>query len=337
MNALHNVSLEVPAGTLLGLLGPNGSGKTTLLSILAGFIAPTSGAFRLLGQADHRQALAHTGTLISRPLLWPHLSCRDNLRCLHSMYGHEAGPDQLELSLARVGLDGAAAGRKFGHCSTGMKQRLGIAAALIGNPDLLLLDEPTTGLDPEGMVEIRELIKSLSQQQDRTIVMSSHLLHEVELTCDHYAIIHRGAVVDQGAMREAGPPTVAMRITTTDNAAAIPCLQQAGWNVTPVPPVKACPDWLVVTAGPGEEWKIARDLAGEGIYPSAMHRMEGGKQGGSLEQKYLDAVGSTASLLQGSIRGGPCLGWFDGSCSACAGAVPSSFWLPWHYSFRRWC
>ena len=302
VNALNNVSLEVPSGTLLGLLGPNGSGKTTLLSILAGFIAPTSGTFQLLGQADHCRALARTGTLISRPLLWPHLSCRDNLRCLHGMYGHEAVPDRIDRLLARVGLDGAAASRKFSQCSTGMKQRLGIAAALIGNPDLLLLDEPTTGLDPEGMVEIRELIKSLSRKQDRTIVMSSHLLHEVELTCDHYAIIYRGAVVDQGAMREAGPPTIAMRITTTDNNAAIPCLQQAGWHVTAVPPGRDSLQCLDVTAGPGEEWKIARDLAGEGIYPSAMHRVEGEDSTGSLEQKYLDAVGSAAGPFEDSIE-----------------------------------
>ena len=294
VNALNKVTLEVPSGTLLGLLGPNGSGKTTLLSVLAGFIAPTSGSFQLLGQADHRRALAHTGTLISRPLLWSYLSCRDNLRCLHGMYVHGSDNEQVERLLAQVGLDGAAANRKFGQCSTGMKQRLGIAVALIGNPDLLLLDEPTTGLDPEGMVEIRELIRALGQDKGRTIVMSSHLLHEVELTCDHYAIISHGEVVDQGPMRDAGPQTVIIHLTTTDNAAALPSLQQRGWKVNGVSPASSGPGYLEVTAAPGEEWKVARDLADEAIYPCAMHRVAAGQVGGSLEQKYLQAVGRLA-------------------------------------------
>ena len=295
VTALNNVSLQVPAGALLGLLGPNGSGKTTLLSILAGFIAPSSGSFQLLGQPDHRHALARTGSLISRPLLWPHLSCRDNLRCLQGVHGQETNPDRIDRLLAQVGLDGAAANRRFGQCSTGMKQRLGIAAALLGNPDLLLLDEPTTGLDPEGMVEVRELIRLVGREEGRTIVMSSHLLHEVELTCDRYAIIYRGQVIDQGKTGETAPPTTALRIATTDNTAASPLLRQLGWSVAAVPTASAEPEYLEVTSPRGEEWKIARDLASADIYPSAMQPVQTLEVAGGLEQKYLNAVGKLAS------------------------------------------
>ena len=202
VTALNDVHFDVPSGTVLGLLGPNGSGKTTLLSILAGFISPTSGSYQLLGESDHRRALTRTGSLISRPLLWPHLSCRDNLCCVQGILGVPQTRDGVEQQLAEVGLEGNAANRKFGQCSTGMKQRLGIAVALLGDPELLLLDEPTTGLDPEGMVEIRELIRDLGNRSGRTIIMSSHLLNEVELTCDHFAIIFRGKLADQGSLTD---------------------------------------------------------------------------------------------------------------------------------------
>ena len=112
--ALQDVNFEVPAGTLLGLLGPNCSGKTTLLSILTGFISPTSGSFRLLGLPNHRQALARTGSLISKPLLWPHLSCRNNLRSVLGMYGMDSSGENVDSLLSQVGLDGNAASRKFG-------------------------------------------------------------------------------------------------------------------------------------------------------------------------------------------------------------------------------
>lgn len=308
VTALEDVNFVAPAGAVLGLLGPNGSGKTTLLSILAGFIAPTSGEFQLLGDGDHNRALARTGSLISRPLLWPHLSCRDNLLCAQGIGSHRRDPDEVDNLLAQVGLDGAAADRKFGRCSTGMKQRLGIAAALLNDPELLLLDEPTTGLDPEGMVEIRELIRSLGQTPGRTIIMSSHLLHEVELTCGHYAIIFRGKLADQGPVAEPPLASPATQISTTDNARALPFLLERGWSATaggvnntidttgnavgpPSDRTTAPPESLLVETVPGEEWKVARDLAEIGVYPSAIRPGESSRPSGTLEQKYLAAVG----------------------------------------------
>ena len=313
--ALNGVNFTVPTGAVLGLLGPNGSGKTTLLSILAGFITPTEGSFCLLGESSHRLALARTGALISRPLLWPHLSCRDNLRAAQGLQTGRQDREEVERLLGLVGLAGPAAERKFGQCSTGMRQRLGIAAALLGDPELLLLDEPTNGLDPEGMFEVRELIRQLGQAPGRSIIMSSHLLNEVERTCDYYAIIHRGSLVAQGrigdapadsATSEAAPTDApATRIATTDNPAARRHLQARGWAVS-APDAGAGGDSttppeedgtaLTVATDPGEEWKLARDLAEIGVFPTTMypaarrpaHRSA---PAGTLEATYLAAVG----------------------------------------------
>ena len=317
--ALNGVNFTVPTGAVLGLLGPNGSGKTTLLSILAGFITPTEGSFCLLGESSHRLALARTGALISRPLLWPHLSCRDNLRAVQGLQTGRQDREEVERLLGLVGLAGPAAERKFGQCSTGMRQRLGIAAALLGDPELLLLDEPTNGLDPEGMFEVRELIRQLGQAPGRSIIMSSHLLNEVERTCDYYAIIHRGRLVAQGrigdapadaatATSEAAPTDApATCIATTDNPAARRHLQARGWAVSApdagaggdsTAPTEGAGDGtaLTVATAPGEEWKLARDLAEIGVFPTTMypaarrpaHRSA---PAGTLEATYLAAVG----------------------------------------------
>ena len=294
--ALDNVNLEVPSGTLLGLLGPNGSGKTTLLSILAGFITPTSGAFQLLGETDHRRAMARTGSLISRPAFWPHLTCRENLRCLQGIYGQAPATGEVEMRLAQVGLEGGLAERKFGHCSLGMRQRLGIAGALMGNPHLVLLDEPTNGLDPEGMVEIRELVHNLGQQAGRTIIMSSHLLQEVELTCDSYAIIFRGKLVDQGVLGGQADLPASIHLETTDDENAIHALKSRGWKISRPSPSKNRPRGLEVEVVAGGEWKVARDLADEGIYPAAMRPAEIKDGSQTLEKKCLAAVGRAASL-----------------------------------------
>ena len=164
--AVDDVNLDVPTGAVFGLLGPNGSGKTTLLSMLAGFLRPTAGSITLLGRsgpAGLREALGSAGALIERPTFWPYLSCRDNLRCLQGIYGSNGGDAEVDELLDTVNLDDQAAYRKFAACSTGMKQRLGIAATLLGNPSLIILDEPTNGLDPVGIIEVRELIRTLAK------------------------------------------------------------------------------------------------------------------------------------------------------------------------------
>ena len=299
VTALDDVDFALPRGTILGLLGPNGSGKTTLLSVLAGFIKPTSGDFTLMGESNHRTALARTGSLISSPPLWSHLSCRDNLRCLQGIYTGSRDRGRVEQLLIEVGLGGSSATRKFGQCSTGMKQRLGIAAALIDDPTLLLLDEPTNGLDPEGMVEIRELVRELGQREGRSIIMSSHLLAEVERTCDHYAIIFRGNLVAQGRIGETPADVSETRISTTDDAAAAERLRQRGWTVTADDAPAAGCAALTVQTRPDEEWKPIRDLAEVNIYPTSMR--PGARTGdrSTLEELYLSAVGSTEAQESG--------------------------------------
>ena len=199
VTAVDDVSLAIPAGGVFGLLGPNGSGKTTMLAMLAGFIRPTAGAITLLsgrGAADgQRVALSGVGALIERPIFWPYLSCRDNLKCLQGVYESTGGNAEIDDLLGEVGLGGDAARRKFRACSTGMKQRLGIAATLLGNPSLLILDEPTNGLDPAGIVEVREMIRRLANNGERTVILASHLLNEVEQVCDQVGVMARGRLL----------------------------------------------------------------------------------------------------------------------------------------------
>ena len=282
VTAVDDVSLVIPAGGVFGLLGPNGSGKTTMLSMLAGFIKPTSGAITLLGQseADGRRAgLSSMGALIERPIFWPYLSCRDNLKSLQGVYGSDGGHGEIDDLLATVGLDGDAARRKFRACSTGMKQRLGIAATLLGNPSLLILDEPTNGLDPAGIVEVRELIRSLANNGQRTVILASHLLNEVEQVCDRVGVLARGRLLYSGTVADMGTPALAF-VRTTDDDEAATVLQGAGWRVS-----AQSTDGLEVAVSPGREWEISRDLANGGIYVCEMRSL-----GGSLEAGFMEVT-----------------------------------------------
>ena len=306
VRAVDDVTLDIPQGSVYGLLGPNGSGKTTLLSMLTGFLRPTAGAITLLGQsgpAGHRAALARTGALIERPTFWPYLSCRDNLRCLQGVYASNGGAsgvgadeidrlldtaglggaDEIDHLLDTVGLDGAASGRKFAACSTGMKQRLGIAATLLGNPTLLILDEPTNGLDPAGIVEIRELIRTLAAAGPRTIILASHLLNEVEQVCDRVGVMARGRLLYSGPVAEMGAPAqVRVQIRTTDDHRAADLLRQAGWDIAAPSPSPTAAG-LEINAAPGREWEITRELANAGIYISAMQPTTSGLEAGFME------------------------------------------------------
>ncbi len=280
--AVDDVSLAIPAGGVFGLLGPNGSGKTTMLSMLAGFINPTAGAITLLdksGVDGQRTALSDVGTLIERPIFWPYLSCRDNLKCLQGVYASDGGDAEIDDLLATVGLDGDASRRKFRACSTGMKQRLGIAATLLGNPSLLILDEPTNGLDPAGIVEVRELIRNLSNNGQRTVILASHLLGEVEQVCDRVGVLARGRLLYSGPVAGMGAPARAF-IRTTDDERAATLLQDNGWHIA----VQSA-DGLEVMVTPGDEWQISRDLANRGIYISELRSL-----GSSLEAGFMEVT-----------------------------------------------
>ncbi len=197
--AVQGLTLTIRAGEVFGLLGPNGAGKTTFLRMLTGLIKPTSGSAKVAGGSPgSARSLAHVGAMIEAPAFWPYLSGRDNLRLLARYCGL---PDlRVSAVLAEVAMT-EHAHRAVGTYSTGMKQRLGVAAALLKDPALLILDEPTNGLDPQGMVEFRNLIKDLGQG-DRTVLLSSHLLNEVEQICSRIGVIRRGALVAEGTIEE---------------------------------------------------------------------------------------------------------------------------------------
>ena len=181
---------------MAGFIGPNGAGKTTTMAMLLGLVRPTSGTATVLGASieDPAAYLGRVGALIEAPPFWPGLSGIENLRVLATLGGHDASriPEVLDL----VGLGGRGSDR-FGEYSFGMKQRLGIAAALLGDPALLVLDEPTNGLDPAGINEMREFIRSVGDGE-RTVLVSSHILSELEQVCDWLIVIDRGSLVYQG-------------------------------------------------------------------------------------------------------------------------------------------
>jgi len=201
--AVENVDLQVPRGSAFGFLGPNGAGKTTLIRTLLGLTEASAGSMRLLGHpvpAEREQALRRVGAIVEEPRFHMHLTGRENLRIVAAVRGPEAY-ERIEPALARVGLT-ERAGDKVKSYSMGMRQRLGVARCLLADPLLLILDEPTNGLDPGGIQEFREMIRAMVEQEGRTVFISSHLLDEVEKTCDAAAIVDRGKIITQGPIAE---------------------------------------------------------------------------------------------------------------------------------------
>ncbi|MDQ3947483.1 MAG: ATP-binding cassette domain-containing protein [Actinomycetota bacterium] len=198
--AVENLDIEVPTGVVAGFVGPNGAGKTTTMAMLLGLVSPTAGSGTVLGHplSDPSAYLCRVGALIEGPAFYPALSGRRNLAVLATLGGHD--PAQIPGLLDLVGL-GTRGDDRFGRYSLGMKQRLGIAAALLGDPQLLILDEPSNGLDPAGIHEMRDLIGRLARD-DRTVFVSSHALSELEQVCDWLVMIDHGRVVFQGPAEE---------------------------------------------------------------------------------------------------------------------------------------
>src|SRR5208337_194499 len=200
--AVNDVELLVPRGCAFGYLGPNGAGKTTLIRVLLGLTHANAGTMSLLGHAvpRHRdKALARVGAIVDEPRFHGHLTGRQNLQILAAAR-EPAAKTRITPSLERVGILHRA-DDKVSKYSMGMRQRLGVAACLLGDPQLLILDEPMNGLDPGGMLDMRDMIHSLVAE-GRTVVLSSHLLDEVERTCDSVAIVDRGNVIRQGPISE---------------------------------------------------------------------------------------------------------------------------------------
>ena len=201
--ALDGIDLRVPRGSAFGFLGPNGAGKTTMIRTLLGLTRANAGSMRLLGHpvpAERAQALARVGAIVEEPRFHPYLSGRENLRIVAAVRGPQTR-ERIEPALARVGLS-ERGDNKVKSYSMGMRQRLGVARCLLADPLLLILDEPTNGLDPGGIQEFREMIRAMVEQEGRTVFVSSHLLDEVEKTCDAAAIVDRGKIITQGAIAD---------------------------------------------------------------------------------------------------------------------------------------
>jgi len=198
IQALKGVSFTVPEGSVFGILGPNGSGKTTLLGIIMNILHPTAGSYTLFDEppgADHRKRI---GTLLETPNFYHYLNAVQNLRIAAAIKGR--GEADIERVLQLVDLQ-KRKHTKFNTYSLGMKQRLALASCMLGDPDVLVFDEPTNGLDPVGIAETRDLIKKLNQQ-GKTIIMASHLLDEVEKVCTHVAILQKGTLITHGHVDE---------------------------------------------------------------------------------------------------------------------------------------
>jgi ABC-2 type transport system ATP-binding protein len=220
--AVDGVDLAVPSGSVFGFLGPNGSGKTTTIRMLLGLISPSAGSWSLLGRTMPEgagDALGRVGALIEGPAFYPWLSGRDNLARIDA-----AGPDprrasrrgRIDEALARVGLS-AAATKKYKAYSLGMRQRLGLASALLRPRDLLVLDEPTNGMDPQGTREIRHLVGELAGE-GTTVFVSSHLLSEIEQMCSHAAVMSRGRLLAQGTLADLRAAGTVRLVVTVDRA-----------------------------------------------------------------------------------------------------------------------
>ncbi|TDE92749.1 ATP-binding cassette domain-containing protein [Occultella glacieicola] len=251
--AVNGIDLAVPRGSVFGFLGPNGSGKTTTIRVLLGLASATSGTARVLGHdvpSGLRDALPRVGALIEGPAFYPFLSGADNLRRLDSADAR-ADPGTRDArtarALERVGLTHAAR-KKARAYSLGMKQRLGIAAALLTPRDLLVLDEPTNGLDPQGTREVRSLIRAVAGE-GTTVFVSSHLLAEVEQICTHAAVMHVGSLVAQGSLDELrGSGERVVRMLTPDGDRAVAELARLGLGAAEADAAAAA----ARRAGPGE-------------------------------------------------------------------------------------
>jgi ABC-2 type transport system ATP-binding protein len=254
--AVDHVDLRVPQGSAFGYLGPNGAGKTTLIRVLLGLTKADSGTTALVGvpvPSQRRRALARVGAIVDEPRFHGHLTGRQNLQILAAARGGGA-EHQIAPALARTGLT-ERADDKVSAYSMGMRQRLGLAACLLADPQLLILDEPMNGLDPAGMHEMRDMLRGLVDE-GRTVVLSSHLLDEVERTCDQVAIVDHGQVIRQGPIDElTGGAGAAVEVRCSDPPEAARALG----HDTIASRVAASADGLTVTLAPGP----AREQAAE--------------------------------------------------------------------------
>jgi ABC-type multidrug transport system ATPase subunit len=273
--AVDRVSLTVRRGEVYGFLGPNGAGKTTTMRMLLGLIRPTSGAASVLGrQPGHPESLARVGALVESPAFYPYLSGKDNLRVIARYAG--VPKERIDGVLEMVDL--MDRGRdKFATYSLGMKQRLGMAATLLKDPELLILDEPTNGLDPAGMADMRALIRSLGSGE-RTVLLSSHLLGEVEQICDRVGVISGGSLIAESTVEELrGQGALLVAAKPLDRA------QKRAEELLGAARVEVLDGTLRLDADPSAAGRINRELVGANVEVTELRRAER-----TLEEVFLE-------------------------------------------------
>lgn len=289
IRALDNISFDVPEGSVFGILGPNGSGKTTLLGIVMDILKPSGGAFLWNGQpGSSNEQRKKIGTLLETPNFYHYLSGQKNLEIAAAIKGR--GTDDIPRVLQKVNLL-QRKDSKFSTYSLGMKQRLAIASTLLGDPKILVFDEPTNGLDPAGIAEIRQLIRDLNKQ-GKTIIMASHILDEVEKVCTHVAIIQKGVLKSKGTVSEilssshegAAAATVSFEIAA-DNLSV---LEEAIRSMSGIQSVVNTGNGLLVEAGDGISGAaINKYCFDKGIVLSQLNT-----QKKSLEKRFLEITGT---------------------------------------------
>jgi ABC-2 type transport system ATP-binding protein len=284
--ALDGVDLEVQRGRIYGFLGPNGAGKTTAISIILGLLSAHAGYVEMFGldtRVHRPEALRRTGAVLEGQSFFPHLSARDNLRVWAALTDvtEEKRLDEV-LELVQLGARKRDKVRTF---SQGMKQRLGLAAALLHDPELLVLDEPTNGLDPAGMREFRDLIRDLGRQA-KTVFVSSHLLGEVEQMCDDVGIVKDGRMITQGPVAGLIRASASMLMRVTDTDGALRVLGGIEW----VTSVSREEDHLVVEAPLERAAELSRALAEQQIYLAELRPRES-----SLEDAFLELTGENGN------------------------------------------
>lgn len=277
--AVDGLDLSLDAGEIFGFLGPNGAGKSTTLRMMVGLIRPTSGSVRIFGHdvwKNHCAAMRGVGALVEVPAFYNYLSGRDNLRILANT-GRSYTDKEIDETLDIVGLLDRARDRVKAY-SQGMRQRLGIASAIIGKPELVLLDEPTNGLDPQGMKEVRDLVRSLAVDHGLTVFLSSHLLHEVEQVCTRIAVINKGRVIESGGVKELLSTSDCYRVQVDSTEAASRVIRSLDW----VDINTADSDGFVVCLSGNNSADLNRLLVEQGIGVSSLV-----PQRTSLEDLYL--------------------------------------------------
>ena len=282
LTAVQELALEVQRGRVYGFLGPNGAGKTTVISLVLGLLRPSGGHAEIFGldcRTHLPEALHRVGAILEGQAYYPLLSARDNLRIWSALY-RDSAEQRIDEMLDLVGLAGRA-GDNVRTYSQGMKQRLALAAALLHDPELLVLDEPTNGLDPAGMREFRDLIKELGRR-GKTVFVSSHLLSEVEQMCDDVGIVKNGQLLTQGSVAELVRRGESLLMRTTDPDGALGVLSAIDW----VGKVTRQDDHLLVEAPLERAAELSRALAERQIYLAELRPRES-----TLEDVFLEVTG----------------------------------------------